>query len=409
MSFAEKVFPVSKNRTLFHRLLGTVLLITCLGFQAAAWQREEIPGMPSPFARTLGLDARNGIWASFMREQGLDTWGIGRIHPSPALFIPIRALGATRVFALLPSGDRVAVATDDGVRTVSSDGTVATHSVGYPLTHLAIATGGAFLAAGIDGKGGINLLRLAPGCLSERWHLAMPRGGRLRELLRLFARPDGTAVLVTAGEILVFSGSALHIMDLKNSPLASPSRGRSSERRVPPVWIYDAAMTPDGAVHLTGFSRQLVRWNGGTMKVIAHGHFRSLIPGSRAGYLWATDFDGGLWKGDDAGFGQVAACPEGQIEAICPGASEGIWLEHAPASGPHRLVPVPSSATKGVPEEQWHAWIRAGVALDVRPGLVSPGILSSIPMSDGGLCLATNAGIWRIRETPDALPKPPAP
>ncbi|HEY9072026.1 MAG TPA: hypothetical protein VIV61_17335 [Candidatus Ozemobacteraceae bacterium] len=357
--------------------------------------------MPSPYARTLVADARTGVWASFMREQGLDTWGIGRIQPGPALFFAIGDFHAKRVFALAPVASGVAVATDDGLRLVTGDGAIDMIAVGFPLTHLAGGPDGSLLAAGIDEDGAMNLLRWRPGRRPDRWRRAPGARRRFKDLLGLFARPDGTAVLVTAGEILVLARNALQPVKLRGTPLASPDSARSSERKVPPVWIYDAAMMPDGAIALTGFARNLVRWSGGRFDMIARGHFQSLLVCPRSGSLWATDFDGNLWKDGKSGFGRVFAFPEGRIHTIWPGASGSIWLECAPNSGPHLLVPVPADAPVDAPENLWRAWVHEGVSLDLRPGLLSPGILSAVPLFDGSLCLATNAGIWTIREAPD--------
>ncbi|HNW35509.1 MAG TPA: hypothetical protein PKM25_11290 [Candidatus Ozemobacteraceae bacterium] len=367
--------------------------------QAATWKAILVTDKPTRYSRTLAIDSRGKLWASFMKEQGLETWGIGRIDPASSTLIPMSALFAHHVFDLKVTADQTVIAaTDNGLRMIASDGKIESEAEGICITMLAAGADGVVLGAGIGGDGALHLVRRRKAAQSlEQWRYPVKGPGKHRDLLRLFERPDGTAVIVTSKEIVLLKDEKLAPLALAKTPLATTAEGRSEERRVPPVWLYDATMTSDGSVYCTGFSKRLVKWWNDRFEIIAEGHFQELAPGDVPGTVWATDFNGALWKWDGGTFALAFSLPGGHIQSLRQTASGSVWLECAPASGPHRLVRISDTPMTSGAETRWAETFDAGVPLNLRPGLLSPGILSLTATPDGCIVIATNAGIWRLQ------------
>lgn len=381
---------MSENRTL-HMALA-MLLALALELPVSCASGAELAAVPGPqgptrYVRTLVIDSRGRLWASFMEEQGLGTYGIACLETASPTVIPAAELSAGRVFALRALGNgSVAAATDNGLRVISSDGRVEAIGLQEPLTLLAGAAGDAVLAAGTGADRTLVLVRYRPGLPPERWCLAAKGAGGFREPLRLFELPGGRVLIVFETGGVMFDDGKLRRLAWEKSPLASPERSRSSERRVPPVWIYDAAMAPDWSVFFTGFCKKLVRWKDGRFDVLAEGHFQDLAVDPGSGLMRVSDFAGTLSQWNGTALEPVFRQPAGEIRSLWPAASGALWLECAPASGPHLLVRLASgSATPDT------------LSLGLRPALLSPGILSLIERPGAAAVIATNDGLWSIR------------
>ncbi|MBP7635503.1 hypothetical protein KBA41_15145 [Candidatus Ozemobacteraceae bacterium] len=393
---------MSENRT--SSIASLLALFIVLGASVPWAFCAELAAVPGPegptrYARTLTIDSRGRLWASFMNEQGLDTWGIACLETASPTLVSAAMLSVGRVFALraLENGS-VAAATDKGLRVLAPDGRFESIGKQEPLSLLAGTACGAVLAAGTGEDRALVLVRFTPGRPSERWRLPAKGAGGFREPLRMFELPDGRVMIVFATDVVMLDGGKLRRLAWEKTPLASPAKSRSSERRVPPVWIYDAAMTPDGSVFFVGFCKKLVRWKDGRFDVLAEGHFQDLAADPASETVWVTDFAGALrtWSGKT--LETAYRLPDGEIRNIWPAASDALWLECAPASGPHRLERLsPGSADPNA------------VSLEFRPGLLSPGVLSLVQAADGAALIATNEGLWRIfsrKQTTEANPGP---
>ncbi|HOT29059.1 MAG TPA: hypothetical protein PLU72_12815 [Candidatus Ozemobacteraceae bacterium] len=382
---------MSEIRTLhFLAVLSAFILFGCLDGRAFAADliAEIVTDKPTRYARTLALDSENRLWASFMNEQGLDSWGIARLETASPTLFPAAGLSVRRVHALRAApGAGIAAATDDGLRIVTPDGRIDVHANGDRLTHLAPGAGNSLLAAGSADDGGLVLARYRSGRPIERWRLQTKKAALSRDLLNVFELPDGRVLIVLSTDVVMLEGGKLRRLDWTKTPLASPARGRSAERRMPPLWIYDAAMAPDGGVYFIGACKKLVRWRNDRFDTLAEGHFQDLAVDPSSGVLWVTDFAGTLKTWDGKSLELAYRLPDGEIRNIWPAASGTLWLECAHASGPHRLARL----SPGLADPDT-------VSLDFRPGLLSPGILSLVQAPDGVTLIATNEGLWRIRD-----------
>lgn len=380
---------MSENRTLrFLAVLTAFILFGCQAGRSSAADltAEEVTVRPTRFARTLALDAEKRLWASFMNEQGLDSWGIACLETASPTLFPAACLSVRRVHALRAAPDgRIAAATDDGLRIVMLDGRIDAHAKGDRLTHLAPGIGDSLLAAGSADDGSLVLARCRSGRPIERWRLSAKKTGLFRDLLNVFELPDGRVMIILSTDVVMLEGGKLRRLAWEKTPLASPARGRSAERRMPPVWIYDVAMAPDGSMFFIGACKKLVRWRNARFDTLAEGHFQDLAVDPDSGVLWVTDFAGTLRTWDGKSLETAYQLPDGEIRSIWPVASGTLWLECAPATGPHRLARLSPGSTD--PD---------AVTLDFRPGLLSPGILSVVQASDGTALIATNEGLWRI-------------
>jgi len=363
--------------------------------QAANWNASLVTDKPTRYSRALAIDTGGALWASFMKEQGLDTWGIGRIDTASSTLIPISALSARRVFALKGAADQTIIAaTDNGLRMIASDGKIEAAATGICITVLASGAGDSVLGAGIGSDGALYLLRRKPARPLEKWRLPVKEAGKHCDLLGLFELPDTRVVIVTSKDVVLLEDGRLIPLALTKTPLATTDEGRSEERRAPPVWLYDAAIASDGSVYFTGFGKRLVRWWKNRFEIIAEGHFQEVVADEIAGTVWITDFNGALWKWDGETFVLAFSLPGGHIQSLRQTAPGAVWLECAPASGPYRLVRISDIPSKSGVEARWTEAFEAGIPLDLRPGLLSPGILSLLSTPDGGVVVATNSGIW---------------
>ncbi|NLI78393.1 MAG: hypothetical protein GX442_18390 [Candidatus Riflebacteria bacterium] len=399
---------------------------------------EIVATTPTRLPRALARSAEGALWAAFQAEEGvMQGAGLARVLPPPVL--PVRGPGragwrSDKVHALLPAADdAVLAATDHGLHRVEADGKTTPLGEDLPWHLLAAAPDGTVWMAGIDADH-----RLAVGRLDGSRVLIHRAPGRFREILRLF--PQGpssgashhhppplspveepeqgsspgrshspqtvslaaTALVVTSDGIHEAGPTGLKALPLKKTPLFLPP-SHSVERRMPPIWLYDAARTPDGSLFLIGAHKTLVRRSGGRFEVVGAGHFSELCAGLGDQELLAADFDGRLWHWD----GRRLACVDRgtdrrHLRHLTLDDRGSLWAEEDAADGrPHAIVRYDPPYTDGP---------RARASLGLFPGLLSPGVLALLGDGQGGCLLSTNEGICRV--PPDdsgPQPLPPLP
>ncbi|RCK79759.1 MAG: hypothetical protein OZSIB_3913 [Candidatus Ozemobacter sibiricus] len=354
---------------------------------------EIIATAPSHYPRALAVGRDGSVWAAFMAEQGVMVGGgLARVRPEPLLHIVGQTTPGWRsdqVNALLAAPDGgVLAATERGLHRVTAAGQVIPLGEAIPWQHLAAAADGGAWLAGTDREHHLFVGRL----VGDRVTVFRPRG-RCREVVRLFAPTPDRAVVVCSDQVWQIGPRGIVPLPLAGSPLFTPP-SRSPERRQPPIWLYDAALTADGSLFLIGATRRLVRVPPGRPRyeVVATGSFSELCAGRHAQDLLVADFDGRLWRWN----GQQLECVHEDrdrraLRRLTLDSHGSLWAEEDRGSAPHRLVRFDPPYSEGP---------HAVVPLDLRPGLLSPGILALGDDGCGGLFVSTNEGLGYVAAPP---------
>ncbi len=360
---------------------------------------EIIATAPTRFPRALARATDGALWAAFQSETGvMEGAGLARVLPQPGIVLQgskTPGWRSDKVHALLPaSGGGILAATEHGLHRVSSEGIATPLGEDLPWHVLASRPDGEVWMCGIDERHRLCIGRLVSGKIKS-WKAH----GGFREILGIFPRPfPKTGVwVVTPGEILEADGRILKTLPLGTTLLHLPP-AKDVERKMPPVWLYDCAQTPDGNLFLIGAHKKIVRFGGGRFDVVGDGHFSEVQAGLREQELFATGFDGKLWKWD----GKTLSCIDeaakrrnlGHLTIDDRGSA---WVEEDIPNEPHSILRFDPPFGGGP---------RGRASLALFPGLLSPGVLFILGDGTGGVFLSTNEGLCRVKGGPETPETP---